>query len=437
MFRLLRVGTGLYRHKLLFNDFKTESACRQLSLGRSTKLLSQSPTLPVATSPANFFSQSATLGAVSSSDTQLSSTSTILESKLDPSELNNGVLHSDPAQTLSDTATELPLSDVIPQFTSPFDVETTDFVSNLTEPSFIELGLSSGWPPGMVQTLMEFFHVDLGMPWWQVIAASAVVLRTMVFPLVIIAQKNMVVINNNQPEIQKLQVEAELARIRGEQDKLRFANHALNSYFKLNNCHPSKALWPVLVQGGCFMSMFFAIRGMCEAPVPSLATGGLYWFTDLIAADPHLLLPVLTCTTIYIQIYLGADGLDSSNMPAFMKKLMYVLPLISLPIMTQFPAALNVYWLSNNIISVVQARVVRLPAVRQKLGIGEMIHWNPNDLPMTTLWDQLNAEAEKKRKSDEKRILEIERDKNLKLEEELKKRRELIKALEEEDKKIK
>lgn len=70
----------------------------------------------------------------------LSSTSTILESKLDPSELNNGVLHSDPAQTLSDTATELPLSDVIPQFTSPFDVETTDFVSNLTEPSFIELG---------------------------------------------------------------------------------------------------------------------------------------------------------------------------------------------------------------------------------------------------------------------------------------------------------
>ena len=39
---------------------------------------------------------------------------------------------------------------------------------------------------------------------------------------------------------------------------------------------------------------------------------------------------------------------------------MYVLPLISLPIMTQFPAALNVYWLSNNIISVVQARVVRL-----------------------------------------------------------------------------
>ena len=40
-----------------------------------------------------------------------------------------------------------------------------------------------------------------GMPWWQVIAASAVVLRTLVFPLVIIAQKNMVVINNNQVNV--------------------------------------------------------------------------------------------------------------------------------------------------------------------------------------------------------------------------------------------
>jgi hypothetical protein len=34
-----------------------------------------------------------------------------------------------------------------------------------------------------------------------------------------------------------------------------------------------------LFQGGFFMSMFFALRGMATAPVPSMTSGGLYWFT--------------------------------------------------------------------------------------------------------------------------------------------------------------
>jgi hypothetical protein len=27
---------------------------------------------------------------------------------------------------------------------------------------FFIVGLSSGWPPGWLQTLMEFFHIDIG-----------------------------------------------------------------------------------------------------------------------------------------------------------------------------------------------------------------------------------------------------------------------------------
>merc|ERR1712098_472778 len=104
---------------------------------------------------------------------------------------------------------------------------------------------------------------------------------------------------------------------------------------------------------------------------------------DLTLSDPMYILPLLTSSTIYLQLYLGADGLDASNMPPFMKKVMYALPLVSLPIMIQFPCALNVYWLTNNIISVFQSSLLRAPAVREKLGIGEMIKWKPEDLPMT------------------------------------------------------
>ena len=62
------------------------------------------------------------------------------------------------------------------------------------------------------------------------------------------------------------------------------------------------------------------------------------------------------------------------------------MPLISIPVMIQFPVALNLYWLSNNMISLVQARIFRQPAVRRKLGIEEMIVWKPEDLPMTSFY---------------------------------------------------
>lgn len=65
---------------------------------------------------------------------------------------------------------------------------------------------------------------------------------------------------------------------------------------------------------------------------------------------------------------------------------MYILPLVSIPVMIQFPVALNLYWLTNNLISLVQARIFKLPAVRKKFGIGEIIAWKPEDLPMTSYY---------------------------------------------------
>jgi hypothetical protein len=48
----------------------------------------------------------------------------------------------------------------------------------------------------------------------------------------------------------------------------------------------------VLFQGGFFMSMFFALRGMSTTPVPSMTSGGLFWFTgktDFFTQIPKIL----------------------------------------------------------------------------------------------------------------------------------------------------
>ena len=108
--------------------------------------------------------------------------------------------------------------------------------------------------------------------------------------------------------------------MRGNADEAKFANRALNEYMIAENCHPAKTMWPIMAQSVFFMSAFFGIRGMCNAPVQSMASGGLAWFPDLTMADPTMILPTVTAATMFLQIHLGADGMNTSTMPEIMKK---------------------------------------------------------------------------------------------------------------------
>lgn len=41
-----------------------------------------------------------------------------------------------------------------------------------TETSLAELGLAGNTPVGLIQNLLEFMHVDLGLPWWGAIVVG-------------------------------------------------------------------------------------------------------------------------------------------------------------------------------------------------------------------------------------------------------------------------
>lgn len=62
-------------------------------------------------------------------------------------------------------ATSVPAA--VPEVTSG---EIADVVQCAAEQSFAELGLGSATPVGLIQNLLEFMHVDLGLPWWGAIA---------------------------------------------------------------------------------------------------------------------------------------------------------------------------------------------------------------------------------------------------------------------------
>ena len=40
------------------------------------------------------------------------------------------------------------------------------------EPSFAELGLGGWSPSGLIQSMLEYMHITLGIPWWGTIVCS-------------------------------------------------------------------------------------------------------------------------------------------------------------------------------------------------------------------------------------------------------------------------
>ena len=56
-----------------------------------------------------------------------------------------------------------------------------------------------------------------------------------------------------------------------------------------------------------------------------------------------------------------------------MKIAMTVMPFILVPITMNFASAVSFYWLTTNLISLVQARILKLPACRKALNIPQLI----------------------------------------------------------------
>ncbi|CAG9566040.1 unnamed protein product [Danaus chrysippus] len=264
--------------------------------------------------------------------------------------------------------------------------DITEAVQSLAvngEPSFASLGLGGWGPVGIVQNCLEYLHVSLDVPWWGAILIGTVVVRTLMFPLVILSQRNSAKMNNNLPEIQLLQMKMSQARQTGNQlESARYAQEMM-LFMKEKGLNPLRNMIVPLAQAPLFISFFIGLRGMANCPVESMMHGGMWWFTDLTVPDQFFILPLITSATMWATIELGVDGgrLEASNMQ-MMRYFLRAIPIIMIPFTINFPGAILVYWCSTNFISLLQVAVLKLPGVREYFKIPKLIKHNAESLPM-------------------------------------------------------
>ncbi|ALC44100.1 CG6404 [Drosophila busckii] len=291
-----------------------------------------------------------------------------------------------------------------------------DAVNLAGEPSFASIGLGGWSPVGMVQNCMEFVHCTWDIPWWGTIAIGTAIVRTIIFPLVILAQRNSAKMNNNMPQMQLLQMKMTEARQSGNAlESARYAQEMM-VFMKEKGVNPLKNMIVPLAQAPLFISFFMGLRQMANTPVDSMRDGGLFWFTDLTMADPFYILPVITSATLYLTIEIGTDSarLSAANMNT-MKYVLRALPLVIFPFTMNFPAAILTYWACSNFISLGQVALLRVPAVRDYFKIEKLLTHAPSSLPkkkkgfvggMKESWEnmKITKEIEERQRLDEIRF---------------------------------
>ena len=218
-----------------------------------------------------------------------------------------------------------------------------DFFQNLFGPVVNILG-----------SVLLFFHNPdgpIGAPWWLAIAMLTVVVRSLLFPLTVKQVRSMRAMQDLKPQMDKVR-----AQYQNNPQKQR---EEMAKVYQDQGVNPLGGCLPLLVQMPIFIGIFYVIRkfggtpGVTPPEYESFREGGLFWFQNLSASDGTYLLPIISALTM-----LAATEITSKNVDPQQRWLMRLLPIGFTVFLLSFPAGLFVYWITSNLVTLVQNYVI-------------------------------------------------------------------------------
>ncbi|GAA5838193.1 hypothetical protein JCM3766R1_001856 [Sporobolomyces carnicolor] len=210
-----------------------------------------------------------------------------------------------------------------------------------------------------------------GLAWCLLIPVVTLFLRLALVPFQVRAQANAARLAIIQPQMLKGMEKLKAAKARGDHTGMQAAQMETQQLMRDNNVNPLKNLLFPLAQATVFMCMFFAIRGLSGAGLESMQSEGFAWVSDLTKADPYWILPVASTGLTLATLETGVDSTTQvqTSTTKNMKMIFRIALVLALPMIAYFPAALLLYWTTNNFLSLFQASVLKLPSVRSLLSI--------------------------------------------------------------------
>ncbi len=203
----------------------------------------------------------------------------------------------------------------------------------------LELVVDYGWLTVIAAPLfwvLQFFHGLLGN-WGLAIIFLTVSIKLVFFPLSAASYRSMAKMKQVAPRLAKM-------REQYGDDRMKL-NQAMMEMYKQEKINPLGGCLPIVVQIPVFISLYWVLLASVE-----LRHAPFYgWITDLASEDPYYILPALMMASMIVQTKMSPTPPDPIQ-----AKVMQFMPLIFGVMFFVFPAGLVLYWLVNNVLSILQ-----------------------------------------------------------------------------------
>ena len=203
----------------------------------------------------------------------------------------------------------------------------------------MERAIDYGWFHFLAVPLVDLmlFLNDYTHNYGLAIIFLTILVKALFYPLANKSYRSMNAMKKLQPKME------ELRKLYGS-DKTRL-NQEMMQLYQSNKVNPLGGCLPILVQ----LPVFFALYQVLYLSVEMRHAPFFLWIHDLSAMDPYYVLPVLMGISMFVQSHLNPAPADPVQ-----AKVMMFLPVIFTFMFLSFPAGLVLYWLVNNVLSILQ-----------------------------------------------------------------------------------
>ena len=184
-------------------------------------------------------------------------------------------------------------------------------------------------------------------------------IRILLFPLMHTSTVSMRKMAKVQPKVKEIQ--AKHKKKKSDPQARAKMNQEMMALYKEEGVNPMAGCLPLLVQ----LPLLWALYKLFLSAIELRHAPFILWITDLSAKDPLYVTPVLMTATMWLQQRLAPQAGDPQQ-----QRLMRMMPLIFGIMFLQFPSGLVLYWLANNVITIIQQEITLHIVGERRIGGG-------------------------------------------------------------------
>lgn len=188
--------------------------------------------------------------------------------------------------------------------------------------------------------VMNQIHSLVGN-WGLAIILVTCLIKLIFYPLSAKSYRSMAKMRMLQPRVKRLQ--------ETYKDDRQALGKKMMEMYKEEKVNPLSGCLPMLIQIPIFISLYWVLLESVELRQAPF----IFWIHDLSMKDPYFVLPILMGISMFLQQKLSPAPADPMQ-----AKIMMFLPVIFTFLFASFPSGLVLYWLTNNVISILQQWII-------------------------------------------------------------------------------